>query len=248
MSSSTPRRIAAPHVLNVEDLRRLAQKRLPRVVFEFLDGGAEDEITLAANRSAFETLSFRPRQAVALPQCDLQTKVLTFDLSFPALLAPVGCSRVMHREGEIAAARAAHKAGTGYILASASGHSLEDVSAGSTGPLWYQLYLVGGARGRRGCIGACVEIGVFGAGGHYRYSRWRHARARLQKRPAKASGKRTPAKDSFSAAIACPANLACAISSRWRHAYATQHHRSGTRTYAVASYERRPGKSGCYME
>ncbi len=148
----TPRRIAAPRVLNIEDLRRLARKRLPRVVFEFLDGGAEDEITLTANRAAFETLSFRPRQAVMLAQCDLQTKVLGCDISFPALLAPIGCSRVMHQEGEIAVARAANKAGIAYILASASGHRLEDVSAASSGPLWYQLYLVGGRAAAEGVL------------------------------------------------------------------------------------------------
>ena len=108
----SPRRLAPPHVLNIEDLRRLARKRLPRVVFDFLDAGAEGEITLAANRAAFETLSFRPRHAVALPDCDLRTKILGFEVSFPALFAPVGCSRVMHHEGEIGVARAAGAART----------------------------------------------------------------------------------------------------------------------------------------
>jgi isopentenyl diphosphate isomerase/L-lactate dehydrogenase-like FMN-dependent dehydrogenase len=125
-------------------LRRLAQKRLPRVVFDFLDGGAEDEITLTANRTAFDAYSFRPRHAVAWPQCDLHTSVLGTDIAFPALLAPVGCSRVMHHDGEIGVARSASKAGTVYILASASGHVLEDVKAAASAPLWYQLYLVGG--------------------------------------------------------------------------------------------------------
>jgi L-lactate dehydrogenase (cytochrome) len=137
-------RVASPRAINIEDLRRLARKRLPRVVFDFLDGGAENEMTLAANCAAFDNFSFRPRHAVALPQCDLHTKVLGFDVSFPALLAPVGCARVMHPEGEIGAARATGAAGTVYILSSASGHLLEDVKAASSGPLWYQLYLVGG--------------------------------------------------------------------------------------------------------
>jgi isopentenyl diphosphate isomerase/L-lactate dehydrogenase-like FMN-dependent dehydrogenase len=138
------RRVASPRAINIEDLRRLARKRLPRVVFDFLNGGAEDEITLTANRAAFDAYSFRPRHAVARPQCDLRTSVLGTGISFPALLAPVGCSRVMHHEGEIGVARAAAAAGTGYILASASGHLLEHVKAASSGPLWYQLYLVGG--------------------------------------------------------------------------------------------------------
>lgn len=138
------RSVESPRVLNIADLRRLAQKRLPRVVFDYLDGGAEDEVTLAANCAAFEAFSFRPRHAVALPQCNLRTSVLGFDVSFPALLAPVGFSRVMHHEGEIGTARAARAAGTVYVLSSASGHLLEDVKAASSGPLWYQLYLVGG--------------------------------------------------------------------------------------------------------
>ena len=117
---------------------------MPRVVFEFLDGAAEDETTLAANRSAFETYTFRPRHAVAIAQCDLRSRVLGFDVSFPALLAPIGCSRVMHHEGEIGIARAAGAAGTVYILPTASGHLLEDVRAAASGPLWYQLYLIGG--------------------------------------------------------------------------------------------------------
>jgi isopentenyl diphosphate isomerase/L-lactate dehydrogenase-like FMN-dependent dehydrogenase len=137
-------RVASPRAVNIEDLRCLARKRMPRVVFEFLDGAAEDETTLAANRSAFENYTFRPRHAVAVAQCDLQSRVLGFDVSFPALLAPIGCSRVMHHEGEIGIARAAGAAGTVYILPTASGHLLEDVKAAASGPLWYQLYLIGG--------------------------------------------------------------------------------------------------------
>jgi isopentenyl diphosphate isomerase/L-lactate dehydrogenase-like FMN-dependent dehydrogenase len=138
------RRIDPPRAVNIEDLRQLARKRLPRVVFEFIDGAAEEELTLAANRAAFEVLTFRPRQAVALPQCDLRTTLLGCDISLPVLLAPVGSARVMHHEGEIGIARAAGAAGTTYILPTTAGHRLEDVKAASSGPLWYQLYLIGG--------------------------------------------------------------------------------------------------------
>lgn len=117
---------------------------MPRVVFDYLDGGAEGEVTLRENCRAFEQVTFRPRHAVAFPNCDLRTRVLGLDLSLPFLLAPVGYSRVMHPGGECAAARAAGKAGTGYILSTLSGHRLEDVKAASTGPVCYQLYLVGG--------------------------------------------------------------------------------------------------------
>jgi len=109
-----------------------------------LDGGADGEITLRENCRAFEDITFRPRQGVWQEQCDLQTRVLDFNLSFPAILAPVGYSRMMHPGGEVAAASAAGAAGTAYILSTISGHKLEDVRAGSTGPVWYQLYLVGG--------------------------------------------------------------------------------------------------------
>jgi isopentenyl diphosphate isomerase/L-lactate dehydrogenase-like FMN-dependent dehydrogenase len=138
------RAVAAPRVVNIEDMRRLAKRRLPAAVFDYLDGGAEDEITLKENCRAFDALTFRPRSAIAVPNCDLRTKVLGNELSFPALLAPVGYSRMMHPDGEVAAARAAGAAGTAYILSTISGHKLEDVKASTPGPVWYQLYLVGG--------------------------------------------------------------------------------------------------------
>jgi isopentenyl diphosphate isomerase/L-lactate dehydrogenase-like FMN-dependent dehydrogenase len=131
-------------VVNIADLRQMAHRRLPPVVFDYLDGGADGEITLRENCRAFEDITFRPRQGVWQEQCDLQTRVLDFNLSFPAILAPVGYSRMMHPGGEVAAASAAGAAGTAYILSTFSGHKLEEVRAGSTGPVWYQLYLVGG--------------------------------------------------------------------------------------------------------
>ena len=131
-------------VVNIYDLRRLAQRRIPRSVFDYLDGGAEDERTLRENTRAFEELIFRPRTAIAKPECDLRVRVLGQELSFPAMLAPVGYSRLMHPGGEVAAAHAAGEAGTGYILSTLSGHKLENVKAASKGPVWYQLYLLGG--------------------------------------------------------------------------------------------------------
>ena len=140
----TSRAVTSPRVINIEDLRPLARRRLPRAVFDYLDGGAEAEVTLRENCRAFEDVTFRPRHAVAVPDCDLRTRVLGFDISFPALLAPVGYSRLMHPDGEAGAARAAGAAGTGYILSTISGHRMEDVKAASSGPVCYQLYLLGG--------------------------------------------------------------------------------------------------------
>jgi isopentenyl diphosphate isomerase/L-lactate dehydrogenase-like FMN-dependent dehydrogenase len=138
------RKVAAPRVVCVEDMRPLARRRLPRAVFDYLDGGAEGEVTLRENCRAFDDLTFRPRQAVAVGQTDLRTRVLGQDLSLPFMLAPVGYTRMMHRDGEAGAARAAGRAGTGYCLSTISGHPLEDVKAASSGPVFFQLYLVGG--------------------------------------------------------------------------------------------------------
>jgi isopentenyl diphosphate isomerase/L-lactate dehydrogenase-like FMN-dependent dehydrogenase len=140
----TSRAVASPHVVNVGDFRPLARRRLPKAVFDYLDGGAEAEVTLRENCRIFEDVTFRPRHAVSVPDCDLRTRVLGFDISFPALLAPIGYSRLMHPDGEAGAARAAGVAGTGYILSTISGHRLEDVKAASSGPVFYQLYLLGG--------------------------------------------------------------------------------------------------------
>src|SRR5215472_19378980 len=155
--TSPPSRIS--RAVNIEDLRALARRRVPRIVFNYIDGGAEDEWTLSENRRAFGTVTFRPRQAVAVPECDLRTRVLGSELSAPILLAPVGYLRVMHPDGEIAAARAASTAGIGLILSTVSGHRLEDVKAASTGPVWYQLYLTGGRPAAEDAMRRAMDAG-----------------------------------------------------------------------------------------
>jgi isopentenyl diphosphate isomerase/L-lactate dehydrogenase-like FMN-dependent dehydrogenase len=157
--STAKRALNSSHVVNVGDLRRIAQRRLPRAVFDYLDGGAEAEITLAENCRAFRDLTFRPRSAVAVTDCNLKTRVLGHELSFPAILAPVGYSRLMHPGGEVAAACAAGLAGTGYILSTISGHKLEDVRAASQGPVWYQLYLLGGREAAEGALDRARRAG-----------------------------------------------------------------------------------------
>ena len=144
--------VGSPHVVNIEDLRRLAQRRLPKAVFDYLDGGAADELTLRENCRAFQEVVLRPRHAIAHEKCDLRTRVLGHEISFPAMLAPVGYSRLMHPGGEVAAARAAGEIGTGFILSTISGHKLEDVRAASSGPVWYQLYVVGGREAAEAAI------------------------------------------------------------------------------------------------
>jgi isopentenyl diphosphate isomerase/L-lactate dehydrogenase-like FMN-dependent dehydrogenase len=136
--------VAAPHVLNIADLRRLAERRVPRVVFDYVDGGADDEVTLRGNARAFDALMFRPRCAVALPQVDIRTSVMGARLDLPLILAPVGSSRMLYPRGEALAAHAAGAAGTAYVLSTLSGTNMEEVRAASPGPVWYQVYLVGG--------------------------------------------------------------------------------------------------------
>ncbi len=152
-------RLSPSHVVNIADLRRIAEQRVPKAVFDYLDGGAEGEVTLRENCRAFEQIIFRPRQAVAIDECNLRTTVLGHEISFPAMLAPVGYSRLMHPEGEVAAARAAGEAGTGYILSTISGHKLENVKAGTKGFAWYQLYLMGGREAAEGAIDRARKAG-----------------------------------------------------------------------------------------
>ena len=147
------RSVASPKVVSIADLRSIAKRRVPSSVFDYLDGGAEGEVTLRENCRVYEDITFRPRHAVAFAECPLRTTVLGFDLALPFLLAPVGYSRLMHPTGEVAAARAAGNAGTAYILSTISGHKLEDVKAASKGPVFYQLYLMGG----RGAAEAVIE-------------------------------------------------------------------------------------------
>jgi isopentenyl diphosphate isomerase/L-lactate dehydrogenase-like FMN-dependent dehydrogenase len=152
-------KLSPSEVVNISDLRRLAQRRAPKAVFDYLDGGADSEITLSENTRAFRDILFRPRQAVALGQCGLSVKVLGREISFPAMLAPVGYSRMMHPGGEVVAARAAGEAGTGYILSTISGHKMENVRAATSGPAWYQLYLVGGRGAAEGAIERARKAG-----------------------------------------------------------------------------------------
>lgn len=151
--------LGPPKVINIEDLRRLARWRLPKPVFDYLDGGAEDEITLRENTRAFQDIRFRPRGAIATKKCDLAVRVLGQELSFPAMLAPIGYSRLMHPGGEVAAAKAAGDAGTAYTLSTISGHKLEAVKAATKGPAWYQLYLLGGREAAEGGIDRARRAG-----------------------------------------------------------------------------------------
>lgn len=114
------------------------------MLFDYIDGGADGEVTLRENCAVFDRVRFLPRNAAAMGTCDLRTTVLGMPVELPFLLAPVGSSRMFFPRGECAAAAQAGAAGTAYILSTLSGCRLEDVKSASSGPLWYQLYLIGG--------------------------------------------------------------------------------------------------------
>lgn len=137
-------RLASHRVVCIEDLRQAAKRRLPRVVFDYIDGGAEAETTLRDNCRAFDRIALRPKSAVAIPAVDIRTTVLRTALELPFILAPIGSSRLFYPHAEEHAARAAGAAGTAYTLSTLSGTRLEEVKAATRGPAWYQLYLVGG--------------------------------------------------------------------------------------------------------
>ncbi|NOZ66725.1 MAG: alpha-hydroxy-acid oxidizing protein [Alphaproteobacteria bacterium] len=126
---------------NIEDFRRLARKRLPRMIFDYLDGGADDEVTLGRNQSSFSKFQLMPRALRDVGNIDLTTTVLGQKVDLPVLISPTGQNRMFHHTGECAVARAAAKAGTIYALSSVSSTSIEDTASASDGPKWFQIYV-----------------------------------------------------------------------------------------------------------
>lgn len=137
-------RLDSTRIVNIADLRIAAKRRLPRAVFDYIDGGAETEWTLRENSRVFDDVMLRPRSAVVTKDCDLRTTVLGQSIELPFILAPVGSSRLFYPRGEEVAAREAGEAGTIYTLSTLAGCPVRDVKAATRGPLWYQLYIVGG--------------------------------------------------------------------------------------------------------
>ena len=125
---------------SVEDLRRIARRRLPGGVFDYIDGAAEDERTLAANQQAFAATFFRPRVLRGIDKVELAATLLGRPLSYPLALSPTGFTRIADPEGELAVARAAAAAGLPYTLSTLSTRSIEEVRAVSEGRLWFQVY------------------------------------------------------------------------------------------------------------
>lgn len=125
---------------SIEDLKAIAKQNVPSVMFDYLQGGSEDELTLDWNREAFNKYEFIPKVLRDVTDIDLSTSVQGVNLRIPIINAPTGMARMFHHMGEIAAIRASHKAGAGYTLSTVSTTSIEDVSAEANGPTFFQIY------------------------------------------------------------------------------------------------------------
>ena len=127
---------------NVADYRELARRRIPKVLFDYVDGGSFSESTLRANAEDFQKVHLRQRVLVDVSQVSLKTEVLGQELAMPMVLSPIGMAGMCARRGEIQAARAAKKAGVPMCLSTMSICDMEEVAKGSGGPTWFQLYMI----------------------------------------------------------------------------------------------------------
>lgn len=128
--------------LSVHDYRELARRRLPRMVFDYLEGGADDEHGLKRNRDAFRNWTFRPRRLTDVSRRDISTMLFGERIAAPLLIAPTGLNSVFWPNGDVALARAAERAGIPFILSSAANATIEHVADAAGGQLWFQLYVV----------------------------------------------------------------------------------------------------------
>ena len=124
------------------DYRERARGRLPRQLFDYLDGGAGREATLAANTAAFDAMSLRQRVLVDVDECDTSIELLGQNLDLPVVLAPVGLAGMFAQRAEVQAARAAQRAGVPFCESTVSICSIEEVAASTTAPFWFQLYVM----------------------------------------------------------------------------------------------------------
>jgi len=126
---------------SVDDFERTANRKLPRIVSDFVAGGSDSEITVQRNLSAFRQIEWAPRYLKDVSDRSVTTDVFGQPLQIPVMLSPAGLASLVHRDGELAAARAAESAGTVFVVSTASSYSLEEISAVTTGRLWFQVYL-----------------------------------------------------------------------------------------------------------
>lgn len=133
----------ADNIKSVDDARYLAERRVPKLIADYMRAGTGTRLTLKANTEAFSQVTFRPRVAVRNPERDQRTTVLGNEISMPVMIAPTGGGRLVHPEGERAGARAAGKAETIQWVTTFSGTAIEDIAADARGPIFFQLYYPG---------------------------------------------------------------------------------------------------------
>ena len=126
---------------NVSDLRKISKRRLPGGVFDYIDGAAEDELTLQRNSAAFQNVEFKPRVFRDVSSISLKSTLFGKELDFPLVMAPTGFGRIANSQGELAVARAADRAGIPYTLSTLGTRSIEEVAAVSKGRKWFQVYV-----------------------------------------------------------------------------------------------------------
>ena len=129
-------------ITNIEDLRVLAQKRVPRMFYDYADSGSWTESTYRANESDFQKIKLRQRVAVNMENRTLATTMIGVPASMPVALSPTGLTGMQHADGEILAARAAEKFGVPFTLSTMSICSIEDIAANTRAPFWFQLYMM----------------------------------------------------------------------------------------------------------
>lgn len=130
--------------VNIREYEARAKASMDPAAWDFYYGGSDDEVTLRANRTAFERIRLRPRMLVDVSVCDLRTTVQGSAVSMPILVAPTAFHCLAHPEGECATAEAAGAADTLMVASTVSNRSLEEIAATASGPLWFQLYIGGG--------------------------------------------------------------------------------------------------------
>jgi len=130
-----------PVITNIEDLRQIARRKLPKAIFEYVDHGSYDQISLRANRDELAAIRFRQRVLIDAENRQLATTMLGEEVAMPIAIAPTGLTGLLHGDGEMLAARAAERAGIRFCLSTMSICSIEDIRAATKGPFWFQLYV-----------------------------------------------------------------------------------------------------------
>ena len=210
------RRLASHRVVCIEDLRQAAKRRLPRVVFDYIDGGAEGETTLGENCRAFDRIALRPKSAVAIPAVDIKTTILATPLDVPFILAPIGSSRLFYPHAEEHAARAAGSSGHGVYPVDVVGHEARGRQSGHTRS--GVVSAVSGRRARRGhsCNHPSACGGLRGPRRHHRHAGRGHAGTRRAQRDEGIGRWKTWLDAAVSPAVRHQTALARGFPERWR--------------------------------